>query len=362
MTSTQKTLLCHYRYDPLDRLINHTRADAPTQQRFYCKSRLATEIQGAMQHSIIQHGDLLLAQQQRLGDEVSATLLATDLQRSVLHTLEKNHQRQAIAYSPYGHRRAESGLTRLLGFNGERPDPLTEHYLLGNGYRAFNPVMMRFNSPDNLSPFGSGGLNPYTYCLGDPRNRHDPSGQTSANIFSTFIIAKKWLSRARADLALSPEKRMLLLEDYNYKTISHLRRTANLQHLEIASPGFINGNRQPLSLKHASAFAVHKANLPLDSLPPPIIAQVKEIGPIGQFKPILEHFFNPRKKTGQSDFSDAIIFGVYTPRNAPPHRKTFYAGSKIKEYDSLLPQSYITKPKILEQGRILESKIRSNKK
>ncbi|WP_371850672.1 RHS repeat-associated core domain-containing protein [Pseudomonas sp. Irchel s3b6] len=66
----------------------------------------------------------------------------------------------------------------LLGFNGERPDPVTGHYLLGNGYRAFNPVLMRFNSPDSWSPFGEGGLNAYTYCVGDPVNGRDPNGHT----------------------------------------------------------------------------------------------------------------------------------------------------------------------------------------
>ena len=72
--------------------------------------------------------------------------------------------------------RVESGLLSLLGFNGERPDPVTGCYLLGNGYRAFNPVLMRFNSPDSLSPFGKGGLNAYAYCSGDPVNLSDPSG------------------------------------------------------------------------------------------------------------------------------------------------------------------------------------------
>jgi uncharacterized protein RhaS with RHS repeats len=37
---------------------------------------------------------------------------------------------------------------------------------------------MRFNSPDSWSPFGEGGLNAYTYCLGDPVNAIDPSGHT----------------------------------------------------------------------------------------------------------------------------------------------------------------------------------------
>jgi RHS repeat-associated protein len=69
-------------------------------------------------------------------------------------------------------------LLSLLGFNGERPDPVTGCYLLGNGYRAFNPVLMRFNSPDSWSPFGRGGLNAYAYCVGDPVNRHDRNGHT----------------------------------------------------------------------------------------------------------------------------------------------------------------------------------------
>ncbi|MFW0759159.1 RHS repeat-associated core domain-containing protein [Pseudomonas sp. H11T01] len=178
MPSQRETLLCHYHYDALDQLISHTLADTPERQRFYCKSRLATEIQGALQYSIVQHGDQLLAQQQRQGDALDATLLATDQQRSVLHTVNANTPK-AIAYSPYGHRTAESGLTSLLGFNGERPDSVTGHYLLGNGYRAFNPVLMRFNSPDNLSPFGEGGVNSYAYCLGDPVNREDTTGHIS---------------------------------------------------------------------------------------------------------------------------------------------------------------------------------------
>jgi RHS repeat-associated protein len=178
MNLQRETLLCQYRYDGLDRLIGNELPDRPAFHRFYYKSRLATEIQGVMQYSIIQHDDQLLAQRQRDGDGIDTTLLATDLQRSVLRTLKKDNQPQPIAYSPYGHRPAFSGLLSLLGFNGERPDPVTGHYLLGNGYRAFNPVLMRFNSPDSLSPFGKGGFNSYAYCGGDPVNRADPTGHS----------------------------------------------------------------------------------------------------------------------------------------------------------------------------------------
>ena len=162
----------HYRYDPLNRL-----TQAAGVQRFYKKSRMATDIQGAVQHSVFQRGDQLLAQVRREGQQVECALLATDLQRSVMQTLSPDNT-QATVYNVYGYRPVGSGLLSVLGFNGERPDPLTGHYLLGNGYRAFNPVLMRFNSPDSWSPFGRGGMNSYGYCGGDPVNNRDPEGHS----------------------------------------------------------------------------------------------------------------------------------------------------------------------------------------
>jgi RHS repeat-associated protein len=157
---------------------------------------LATEIQGSLQTSVFQHDDQLLAQQRQQDGSVDTTLLATDQQRSVLGTrgLTGSH---FLAYSPYGHRPAENGLLSLLGFNGERPDPLTGHYHLGNGYRQFNPVLMRFNSPDSWSPFGRGGLNSYAYSGGDPRNWLDSSGHapTAVSLEITKFQAKLALNR-----------------------------------------------------------------------------------------------------------------------------------------------------------------------
>ncbi|MCL6705189.1 RHS repeat-associated core domain-containing protein [Pseudomonas sp. T1.Ur] len=178
MSSPDETLLCRYQYDPLDRLADCTPSAQARTQRFYLKERLTSEIQGSVQRSIFQQGDQLLAQQERQDGGIETTLLATDQQRSVLHALDAT-QPHPLAYTPYGHRAPENGLLSLLGFNGERPDPVTGHYLLGNGYRAFNPVLMRFNSPDSLSPFGEGGLNAYMYCVGDPVNRQDPTGHLS---------------------------------------------------------------------------------------------------------------------------------------------------------------------------------------
>jgi len=78
-------------------------------------------------------------------------------------------------YSAYGYRtHAGEG---VLGFNGERQDPLSGCYHLGNGHRTYNCVLIRFHKPDSLSPFGDGGLNAYAYCGGDPVNRRDPTGR-----------------------------------------------------------------------------------------------------------------------------------------------------------------------------------------
>ena len=76
-----------YAYDPLDRLIQTAGI-----RRFYNNSRMTTEIQGAVQRSVFQVGDQLLAE----GGSGVSNLLATDLQRSVLHTVNPD-KRQPMA-------------------------------------------------------------------------------------------------------------------------------------------------------------------------------------------------------------------------------------------------------------------------
>lgn len=169
-----------YHYDPLDRLATSTQASESPCWRFYQNQRLATEVHVDGSNSVFQHADQLLAQR----INASTQLLATDFQRSVLSA--DQHTRQC--YSPYGQRSIFSGVGSLLGFNGERPDPLTGHYLLGNGYRAYNPVLMRFNSPDRLSPFGGGGINAYAYCSGDPLNREDSTGYMWKFVLSVLML------------------------------------------------------------------------------------------------------------------------------------------------------------------------------
>lgn len=168
--------VCRYRYDALDLLTGLEYAGHSVLQRFYRHQHLITELQGQASHSVLQQGEQLLAVQSREHNLLNSQLLATDQQRCVLQLIDSAGALPQ-AYTPYGHHPADSGMGSLLGFSGERRDPVTGHYLLGNGHRAFNPVLMRFNCPDRLSPFGRGGLNPYAYCLGDPVNFSDPTGR-----------------------------------------------------------------------------------------------------------------------------------------------------------------------------------------
>ncbi len=179
---TKQTVV--YQYDPLDRL-----AQTNTLQRFYNSTRIASEIEGSITRSFFEHNAQPLAQQQA----GTTTLLATDQQTSVLHSVSTT-QSAPHTYTPYGHRPMENDLLSVLGFNGERPDALTGYYLLGQGYRAFNPVLMRFNSTDSLSPFGEGGINTYAYCSADPINKHDPNGHIGRGWGWGWGIVKKALS------------------------------------------------------------------------------------------------------------------------------------------------------------------------
>ena len=169
MSKTRKVLASTYRYDPLNRL-----TATNSVQRFYNNTRIATEIEGERKTRFFETDSQPLALQQH-GSGVGTTLLATDQQSSVLSGVSPDGTQHAQVYTPFGYH-VNDALLSAMGFNGERPELETGHYLLGQGYRAFNPVLMRFNSPDSWSPFGEGGINAYAYCDNEPMMRQDPTG------------------------------------------------------------------------------------------------------------------------------------------------------------------------------------------
>ena len=172
------TTLISYRYDALDRLIGVDPAGDPKCTRFYQGGSVSCQLQGTESHSFMRHESQWLGLCRQRAGVAENSLMATNQQNTVMRAISGN-QVEHMAYTSYGHRPASRGLHNLLGFNGEQSDPVTGCYLLGNGYRAYNPVLMRFHSPDSMSPFDAGGINPYAYCLGDPINLSDPTGHFS---------------------------------------------------------------------------------------------------------------------------------------------------------------------------------------
>ncbi|BCJ04717.1 hypothetical protein PRtIB026_A02560 [Pseudomonas sp. RtIB026] len=102
------------------------------------------------------------------------SLLTTDIQGSVLrkHSIQEVHE---LSYTAYGFDPPGNAHGPHLRFSAESPT-ISGTYLLGKGYRAYSPMLMRFHSPDNLSPFEDGNINAYAYCSNDPVNYTDPSG------------------------------------------------------------------------------------------------------------------------------------------------------------------------------------------
>ncbi|MGB9090899.1 MAG: RHS repeat-associated core domain-containing protein [Pseudomonas farsensis] len=143
---------------------------------FYQNGKLVTVNQGLQQRSIFRTADMPLAEQQTT-DAGGADLLATDQQGSVL-TVQADTEDEDHRFTPYGHDPTINSEKSLTGFTGEYLEALSHYYLLGTGYhRSYHTALMRFLSPDGVSPFAEGGINAYAYCGGDPVNRIDPSGQ-----------------------------------------------------------------------------------------------------------------------------------------------------------------------------------------
>lgn len=165
-----------YEYDALNRLVRQTRNDGESWLLYYMANELVHELaanDGNRRFIKTGHTCLAIEHQPRGRAKAAITLIGNNQNNSPVWTEETGKAGQIHAWAPYGHGETEE---RMPGFNGERIDPVSRTYHLGNGYRAYNPVLMRFNAPDSMSPFGAGGINPYAYCAGDPINHTDPSG------------------------------------------------------------------------------------------------------------------------------------------------------------------------------------------
>jgi RHS repeat-associated protein len=216
-------------------------------QFFYCNGKIVAELNGDARWRFFQANGLALAQKDHQSSGLSSMLAASDQQRSVLFIYEKKRL-ESQAYSPYGHHNQGSGLLSLLAFSGERLDASSGLYHLGNGYRQFSPVMMRFCSPDSWSPFGAGSFNAYAYCVGDPVNRIDPTGHAGVRVTiqrkqsrpnrpvqkvmeSNSLVSKERIYKRNGADRIIPESRAGVGEDVSFESLFNSHEIAEQHRL-----------------------------------------------------------------------------------------------------------------------------------
>ena len=142
----------------------------------------------------------------------------------------------------------------VLAFNGELLIPALEGYLLGNGHRLYSTALMRFLSPDSLSPFALGGIHCYCYCTNDPVNKMDPSGK----------MGLRKIFRPRPPRAQSPARpQPLARPDANYE-----RQLGSNPYYEEVSPAIRNEPSRLLSRMYLSDKYDGTPTAPFENLMP----------------------------------------------------------------------------------------------
>lgn len=169
-----KTTLVEYQYDGHDQLLASRHADGRQVHRRFLGHQLDSTLENDVLTQYLYSGIQPLGVQQYPAAPEATRLLHSDIAGSVVSETDAQGTRHAN-YSVYGERPADNGMRTLLAFNGEAREEALGWYLLGSGYRAYNPGLMRFHSPDSLSQ-EEAGINPYLYALGNPVNWRDPTG------------------------------------------------------------------------------------------------------------------------------------------------------------------------------------------
>jgi RHS repeat-associated protein len=197
-------------------------------------------------------------------------LLATDRSQSIIGEIVDG-QTHTIAYSAYGEQSAQQKVETRLGFNGQLREADIGWYLLGNGYRAYNPRLMRFHSPDSWSPFRGGGLNSYAYCSNEPINSVDPTGHMRVQILLNNRSFQEFTAYVENPIALTPKRPSVIVEPQNIPPpkITEPSTERNLAQTKKQSPvaaPIAAPEPPPSTTKNSSAVAATSSLAPLQPM------------------------------------------------------------------------------------------------
>ncbi|MDD0977565.1 RHS repeat domain-containing protein [Pseudomonas fontis] len=169
-------LLSQYAYDGYGRLAaQYVAADKQTCELCYDGEQLCGEVWFDSEGKEVKRVALGVAQVQQVRDSAGThTAFLLEDPHSGIVGYCQGADIQLSAFTAFGENGALLANSRR-GYNGERLDPVTHAYHLGNGYRTYSPHQRSFQQPDSKSPFGEGGVNEYAYCC-NPIDLHDPSG------------------------------------------------------------------------------------------------------------------------------------------------------------------------------------------
>lgn len=200
----------NYRYDTLGRLagcLSSSRDAADHAEQYYLKGgrhyaeKAQLKLDGKRHDRtlvLLNDSNACVLQLQKLQPEdewavYSKSFEIKDANNSLVASYNLDDMTQSFfAYTPFGYRPDDYRKPNWLGFNGQPIDRFSGTYHLGNGYRVYDPVLQRFQAPDNLSPFDGGGLNAYNYCSNNPINFADPSGHTEVYQHSV-VTHQPWM-------------------------------------------------------------------------------------------------------------------------------------------------------------------------
>ena len=108
-------LLCHYQYDPLDRLIGSNQTTHSNKQYFYQENRLTSHLHNKVLTSIFRYENLPPAQKNI--SQHTTDLFINDSHNSTLHTTSPDIIK-TLSYTCYGYSTQLTNANCLLEFGG----------------------------------------------------------------------------------------------------------------------------------------------------------------------------------------------------------------------------------------------------